>query len=96
MARKQLYSLEAILNLRDKYLDRDGMVYTIYGTLLDNYIFTAPNCKTTIVKEQYLNAWSSAYTITMYNKMPKKYEKVIDALIDGDEEKADKLFFGGK
>lgn len=94
MARKQLYSLEAVLKLRDKYLDRDGMVYTIYGCLLDNYIFTAPNCKTTIVKEKYLNEWSSAYTITMYNNTPAKYEKVITALIDGEEEKADKLFWG--
>lgn len=93
MARKNLYSLEAVLKLRDKYLDKDGMVYTIYGCLLDNYIFTAPNYKTTIVKEHYINEWSSAYKIIMYNETPKKYNKVIDALLDGNEEKADKLFW---
>lgn len=30
-----------------------------------------------VIKEVYLNEWSSAHTIRKYNKIPKKYEKIL-------------------
>ena len=63
------------------------------GSLLDNYIITGENCKTAIIKEVYKNCASSVYTITMYHKIPQKYQTVIDLLESGEEEKARKLFF---
>jgi hypothetical protein len=34
--------------------------------------------KTVLIKERYLNNWASVHTIRMYNKTPKKYQKLID------------------
>lgn len=68
-------------------------LYTIDGSLLDNHIITGENCKTAIIKEVYKNCASSVYTITMYHKIPQKYQTVIDLLESGEEEKARKLFF---
>jgi hypothetical protein len=31
--------------------------------------------KSIIINEVYVNQWSSAHTVRMYNKLPKKYEK---------------------
>ena len=81
-------------NLIEKYSQRDDFEqYTIEGCLLDNYILRASGCKTTIVREKYLNEWSSCYEIIMYNKTPKNYEKIIDLLCDDEYSKAEKLFF---
>ena len=84
---------EQISALIDRYLGYDGMVYTIEGTLNDNYILNAEGKKTVIIKEHYLNEWSSCNVIKRYNKCPKKYEKVMDLLLMGQNEKAEKLFF---
>lgn len=84
---------EQISNLIDRYLGYDGMVYKIEGTLNDNYILNAEGKKTVIIKELYLNEWASCKVIRRYNKCPKKYEKVMDLLLMGQNEKAEKLFF---
>lgn len=81
-------------NLIEKYEARENFEkFTIEGCLIDNYILTAKNCKTTIVKEKYLNEWSSCYEIIMYNRTPKKYQKIINLLENEKEEEARKLFF---
>lgn len=81
-------------NLIEQYQKQNNFEqFTIEGCLLDNYILTADKCKTTIVREKYLNEWSSCYEIIMYNKTPKKYQKIIDLIYDGYIEKANKLFF---
>lgn len=91
---KKIYGLDALNNLIEKYQKRENFEqYQIDGCLLDNYILTADNTKTAIVKEIYLNAWSSGYNITLYNNIPKKYKKVIDLLDDEKYDKAEKLFF---
>lgn len=84
---------EQISALIDRYHGYDGMVYTIEGTLNDNYILNAEGKKTVIIKELPLNEWSSCCVIRRYNKCPKKYEKVMDLLLMGQNEKAEKLFF---
>ena len=35
--------------------------------------------KTIVIKEVYLNQWSSGHTIRRYNKIPKKYLKHIES-----------------
>lgn len=91
-----LYSLEAIQKLIAKYekeTNGNFELYTINGSLLDNYIITGEGLKTVIVKEKYLNCWSSCYTIRIYNTIPSKYAKVIDALENDAEGYATELFF---
>lgn len=90
-----LYTTKAVNNLINKYLDGDNdtQVYTINGSLLDSYIIVSKKFKTAIIKEVYLNEWSSAYKVTFYNKTPLKYERILDLLADGDDEKASRLFY---
>lgn len=77
-----MYSLSACENLISRYVERGGEVLTIQeGCLgLGEMLLYGSGLKTTIIKEVYLNEWSSGYTVRMYNKCPKKYKKYIDEL----------------
>lgn len=91
-----LYTNDAVEKLIAKYDTTTGgdyNIYTITGSLLDNYIIVASGYKTAIIKEVYVNCWTSAYKITMYNKIPAKYAKVIEALENDAEGFASDLFF---
>lgn len=88
-----LYSYEAVERLADKYAERGGTVYTIPGSLIDNYIMVAPDCKVSICEERYLNEWSSACTLRMYNKMPANIEKIVELLDEGEDERAAAMFW---
>ena len=87
-----LYTLKAVEGLIEKYGD-DSEIFTIEGCLLDSYIITSNKYKTAIIKEVYLNEWSSAYSVVFYNKTPLKYQKIIDLLESENYEKASKLFY---
>ena len=75
----KLYSLSECEKLINKYVERGGEVYTIeegclgFGVM----VLTGHNLKTTIIKEVYLNEWSSAHKVRMYNNCPKKYQEII-------------------
>ena len=43
-----------------------------------DWILTAKGKKTVIIKEVFINSWSSGQSITIYNKTPKKYEKYLN------------------
>ena len=75
----KLYSLSECEKLINKYVERGGEVYTIEeGSLgLGVMVLTGNNLKTTIITEVYLNEWSSAHKVRMYNKCPKKYQEII-------------------
>lgn len=89
-----VYSYKAAENIANRLSEREGaFVYLIPGSLVDNYIMGAPGCYTFVAREKYLNAWSSGVTIRKYRKIPAKYQKVIELLDDGEDEKAEKLFF---
>lgn len=89
-----LYDNEYINKLIEKFSKRENFqMYTITGCLLDNYILTADKTKTAVIKEKYLNSWSSAYSLILYNKTPKKYQEIIDLLENDQTEKAEKKFF---
>lgn len=92
------YSYKAVDNLINRYAEKtdnfsNGGIIEFCGSLCDNYILFGDGLKTTIIREKYLNEWSSGSTIRMYNKTPEKYQRIIDLWLDGDEEAAEKLFF---
>lgn len=75
-----LYTNEVVQNVIDKYIEKEGEILEVvpgclgYGiTICIGY-----GLKYTVIKEIFLNSWSSAHTIVMYNKLPKKYDKLID------------------
>lgn len=71
----------------------NAQCYIITGCLLDNYILISSNGTCAIVKERYVNCWTSGHTFRKYNQLPKKYMEVIKLLENDEEEKAEKLFF---
>ena len=81
---KTNYTLQACENLIDKYVNDFGGTLTQIeeGSLGLGFLILhdAPNKKTILIREFFISAWSSGHTITMYNKMPKKYQKLIDEL----------------
>lgn len=82
--KKKLYDCEDIANLIAAYHDKGGEVITIEeGTLGYGFmVMFGEGLKTTIVKEVYINEWSSGHTVRMYNKMPKKYKQLITAFYE--------------
>ena len=76
----KLYTYEAVTKIIDKYISKNGEVTEIeegvlgYGLLM----LHGEGLKTTIIKEVPLNSWSSAHTIRMYNKCPKKYAEMLE------------------
>jgi hypothetical protein len=76
----KIYTLKACENLMQKFVDLGGEVLTVKeGCLgLGTTICFAEGKKTAVIQEVFLNAWSCGHTIRMYNKLPKKYEKMIE------------------
>lgn len=78
----KLYSCKAVKQLIDFYIRKNGYAVTIeegslgYGIM----ILYGEGLKTTIVKEVYLNQWSSVHTIRHYNKIPNKYLEILKRL----------------
>jgi hypothetical protein len=75
------YTNKVVQDLINKYVDRDGEVIEViegclgYGTT----ICSAYGCKYAVIQEVFLNSWSSTHTIRMYNKLPKKYENLLES-----------------
>lgn len=76
------YTLKACEDMMEKYIEKGGEVVTLYeGCLgLGTVVCFGKNLKTTIIQERYLNEWSSYHTMRMYNKMPKKYEIMLEKI----------------
>lgn len=90
----EIYSYAVVKKIREKLAEHSGVfVYEIPGGLVDNYIMGADGCYTFIIREKYLNEWSSGVTIRKYRKIPEKYKHVAELYDDGEFEKAEKLFF---
>lgn len=77
-----LYRNEAVQRVLSQYSELNGEIETIqegslgYGLI----VCFGSGLKTCIIREVYVNAWSSGHTIRFYDKMPKKYQKMIDNL----------------
>lgn len=77
-----LWDLNSIENLINRYIEKDGEYLELqegclgYGVIM----LRGKGLKTTIIKEVYLNEWSSGHTVRMYNKTPKKYLQMAEKL----------------
>ena len=82
---KQYYSSFVVNRLIDNYMSQANApeFYVIdEGTLLEYglAILTSDDKKTYIIRECYVNEWTSGYSIRRYNKTPRKYQDMIDRL----------------
>lgn len=76
------HCLQSIEKLIADYIDLGGLVYEVgdNGVGLGTVILYSNGTKyyNYIVKEIYLNEWSSTHTVRRYSKLPKKYMKVLE------------------
>lgn len=74
------YTLESVNNLINNYVNKNGEVLEVIEGVLGHGITICygDGLKSSVIKEVFVNSWSSTHTIIMYNKLPKKYEKMID------------------
>ena len=81
------YTLEACEKLIDQYAEQDGIIDIIdEGVLgLGLRICHGDGLKTAVIREVPRNEWTSWHTIRMYNKMPKKYAKMIERKLQEEE-----------
>ena len=75
--RATVSEIDAII---ETYINHGGDAVTIREGVLGHgfMIIHAPGLKSVIVKERYLNCWSSTHQISFWNKMPKKYQAMLD------------------
>lgn len=78
------FSLDYCENLIEIYVNEFGGEITQInegGVGLGNLILHgAPGKKTIVINEYYINCWNSGHNVRMYNKIPKKYKKLIDLI----------------
>ena len=75
------YRLSAVEDLINRYVERGGEVAIeiVEGSLgYGTTICFGDGLKTAVIQEHFENSQSSTHTITMYNKMPKKYKLILD------------------
>ena len=76
----KIYTNKVVQDVINNYIKKDGEIIEViegclgYGTT----ICIGNGLKSTIIQEVFLNHWSSGHTIRMYNKLPKKYEKLLE------------------
>jgi len=87
MKTKNLYSLQAVQSHIEKYISIGGeVIEAVHGSLgYGTTICKANGKKSTVIQEVFVNSWSSSHTITLYNKLPKKYEKLLEQWYDTAE-----------
>lgn len=95
-----LYSIEDLEALISKYQDKGGEVYRLGDESLGlgTVILTAPeelHLYSFIIKEVYLNEWSSGHTLRRYRKLPKCYLQIIDKLMQDEEHVPQLVHFAG-
>lgn len=75
-----LYTLSACEKLMNDYINLGGEVTTIQeGVLgLGIVVCQAKGFKTAIIKEVYLNDWSSAHSVRFYKKLPQTILKEME------------------
>lgn len=77
-----LYSVSSVERFIAGYLEQGGMIIQMNeGSLgCGDVLLYDPSgrYKTCVIREIYLNEWSSAQTVRQYNRTPKKFQKIID------------------
>ena len=78
------YSWRDVDNLVKRYTDEGGQVIQLSEGVLQsgNWVLYDPKGRlyAFIIKEIYVNCWTSAQTIRRYNKLPKKYERIVNTI----------------
>lgn len=78
----KLYNYSAVSKFINAYTVQGGTYLNIKeGTLGEgtSILFDLNNkLKFFVIQEVYLNEWSSGHTIRGYNKVPAKYQKIIN------------------
>lgn len=84
------YTLEACMDLSRKYYEQGGIIDEIEEGILGLglRICHGDGLQTAIIREVPRNEWTSWHTIRMYNRMPKKYAKMIEEKMKREEEAA--------
>ena len=90
--RMKIYSWDSVKNLINKYVEMGGEVYKVEGSLQDNFICTLDGYKSLVVREVYLNEWSSGLSVRFYNELPKKYRDVVELFNEGKDAEACERF----
>lgn len=86
--------LESVEKLQKLFVKQGLNFVEIVGSLLDNYIFDGEGkFYSFVIKEKYLNEWSSCMTIRRYKRLPKKYKKIMEHIQNEENEQGEKLFF---
>jgi len=72
------YTLSAIENLIEKYINKGGEIITLSEGVLGygKTLLKGEGLKTIVIIEKYVSDWSSTHTLRMYNKTPKKYLEI--------------------
>jgi len=71
----KLYLASEVDKLIVNYLERGGELHEIDEGVLGHgkIVLTGEGLKTAVVKEVYINEWSSAHKVRFYNETPAKY-----------------------
>lgn len=76
-----LYTCTSIDNFISRYIEKGGQAYcTNEGVLTsgDWILFdTRGRLECCIIKEVYINSWSSGQSLRKYRRLPEKYAKII-------------------
>lgn len=78
---KRYMNIEQIERIINILVEKGANVYELIEGCLGyglTVVTGAENCKTMVIKEEYLNAWSSANSVRFYKKLPKKYAEMIN------------------
>lgn len=81
MRKQYLYTIAAADGFINDYLKlSDNVIYQMNEGVLGigDWILGAPGYKWAIIREVYLNEWSSAQSIRMYNELPKCYAAILE------------------
>ena len=76
------YNLDSVQKLTNQYISKGGQVIELvegvlgYGTT----VCFGDNLKFCVIQEKFETSWSSVHTIRLYNKIPKKYESLLNNL----------------
>lgn len=76
-----IYNYKEVDKLIQKYssFENSTIIQTREGVLgSGDWICTAPNKKTAIIKEVFVNAWNCTHTVKLYNKTPKQYINLLN------------------
>lgn len=79
---QSIYTVSSVEQLIQKYIEQGGEMLQMREGVLGcgDVLLYDPSgkLKTYVIREIYLNEWSSGQTVRAYNKMPKKYRAMID------------------